>query len=160
MQSATPHDPIFAADGDFWSPAAVAAGPFGGLHGGAVSGLIVARLEAEARRNDAGVALSASVLLLRPAPMRTLQVSTRVLRVGGRVSAFEAVVSVDGGRAQRHSPGRRPSRRRSKPRLLRQIRKFCRFGRIIPRAGGAASSTRSIFATTSAAANGGACCGR
>jgi Thioesterase-like superfamily len=98
MQSAAPPDPIFTADGDFWSPSPIAAGPFGGLHGGAVSGLIVARLEAEARRNDAGIALSASVLLLRPAPMRGLQVETRALRLGGRASAFEAVVTADGER--------------------------------------------------------------
>ena len=98
MEAAAQHGPIFTAEGDFWAPGAVAAGPFGGLHGGAVSGLIVARLEAEARRNDAGVALSASVLLLRPAPMSALHVETRVLRVGGRVSVFEAIVSADGKR--------------------------------------------------------------
>jgi hypothetical protein len=90
--------PIFQQDGDLWTPAPAAAGPFGGLHGGAVSGLIVARLEAEARKQDAGLALSASVLLLRPAPMAALRVEINVLRVGGRASAFEAIVSAEGKR--------------------------------------------------------------
>jgi hypothetical protein len=90
--------PVFQPDGDLWSPASVAAGPFGGLHGGAVSGLIVARLEAEALKQGAGVALSASVLLLRPAPMAPLHVAVAALRLGGRVSAFEAIVSAEGKR--------------------------------------------------------------
>jgi acyl-CoA thioesterase len=91
-------EPVFRLEDELWSPAAVAAGPFGGLHGGAVSGLIVARFEAEARRQGAGIALSASVLLLRPAPMSPLRVEVNALRLGGRVSAFEAVVSADGKR--------------------------------------------------------------
>src|ERR1700722_259265 len=62
-------EPVFRLEDELWSPAA---GPFGGLHGGAVSGLIVARFEAEARRQGARIALSASVLLLRPAPMSPL----------------------------------------------------------------------------------------
>jgi hypothetical protein len=93
-----PSAPIFHWDGDLWSPSSVAAGPFGGLHGGAVSGLVVARLEAEARKHDAGLALSASVLLLRPAPMAALRLDVNALRIGGRVAAFEAIVSAEGKR--------------------------------------------------------------
>jgi acyl-CoA thioesterase len=91
-------DPIFTTDAREWSPSAFAAGPFGGLHGGAVSGLMVARLEAEARRADAGAPLSASALLLRPAPMAALALEIRALRQGGRVSVFEAVLSAEGKR--------------------------------------------------------------
>jgi hypothetical protein len=91
----TAAEPVFRADGDFWAPDAIAAGPFGGLHGGAVSGLIVARLEAAARQQNAGVALSASILLLRPAPMAPLRLEINILRAGGRVSVFEAILSAE-----------------------------------------------------------------
>jgi acyl-CoA thioesterase len=87
--------PVFRAEGDAWTPSPAAAGPFGGLHGGAVSGLVVALLEAEARRREAGTALSASLLLLRPAPMAPLTIEVSALRQGGRVSAFEAIVSAE-----------------------------------------------------------------
>jgi Thioesterase-like superfamily len=90
--------PIFTGDGRAWTPSASAVGPFGGLHGGAVSGLMVARLEAEGRRAEAGVALSVSALLLRPAPMAPLDIEIRALRQGGRVSVFEAILTGEGKR--------------------------------------------------------------
>ena len=81
--------PIFIADGEQWVPQAEAGGPFGGLHGGAVSGLIVAEMERAASAAGLGVLLSASVLFLRPAPMAPLTAHTRVLRHGDRVGALE-----------------------------------------------------------------------
>jgi acyl-CoA thioesterase len=90
--------PIFTHDGRAWTPSAFAAGPFGGLHGGAVSGLMVAGMEAAARRSEAGAALSASALLLRPTPLAPLALEVRALRQGGRVSVFEAILSAEGKR--------------------------------------------------------------
>ena len=85
-------DPIFARDGERWQPGAEAGGPFGGLHGGAVSGLIVAEMEREARERHCGLALGASVLLLRPAPMAPLTTRTDVLRQGDRAAVIETTL--------------------------------------------------------------------
>ena len=82
--------PIFRRDGEHWLPQAQAGGPFGGLHGGAISGLMVAEMERKASTEDMGIMLSASVLFLRPAPMAPLECETRVLRQGDRVGALEA----------------------------------------------------------------------
>jgi uncharacterized protein (TIGR00369 family) len=82
-------DPIFARDGERWQPRAEAGGPFGGLHGGAVSGLLVAEMERAAHTAQMGVMLSVSVLFLRPAPMAPLEVESRVLRQGDRVGVIE-----------------------------------------------------------------------
>jgi acyl-CoA thioesterase len=82
--------PIFRHDGERWLPQPEAGGPFGGLHGGAVSSLIIAEMEREASAAGMGVMLSASVLFLRPAPMAPLETATHVLRQGDRVGALEA----------------------------------------------------------------------
>jgi acyl-CoA thioesterase len=81
--------PLFIREGEDWLPQAEAGGPFGGLHGGAVSGLIVAEMERAAEAAGMGLLLSASVLFLRPAPMAPLAALTRVLRRGDRVGALE-----------------------------------------------------------------------
>jgi len=82
--------PIFRRDGEHWLPQPAAGGPFGGLHGGAVSGLIVAEMERAGEAAGMGIMLSASILFVRPAPMAPLQTTTRVLRRGDRVGALEA----------------------------------------------------------------------
>ncbi len=83
-------EPVFAREGTRWQPNAEAGGPFGGLHGGAVSGLVIAAMEREAREQGMGLALSGSVLLIRPAPMALLETRTEILRKGGRVGVLEA----------------------------------------------------------------------
>lgn len=94
--SASLSDPIFAPEGQFWHPREVAQGPFGGLHGGAVSGLIVAEMEREGRARGMGFLLSAAVLLLRPAPMAPLETRTELLRQGNRAGALETELAADG----------------------------------------------------------------
>lgn len=89
-------DPLFAREGAQWRPHPEAGGPFGGLHGGAVSGLIVAELEQQAREHGLGFMLSASVLLLRPAPMALLETRSELLRKGGRTGALETALLADG----------------------------------------------------------------
>ncbi|HXY99805.1 MAG TPA: acyl-CoA thioesterase domain-containing protein [Stellaceae bacterium] len=89
-------DPIFAREGARWRPHPEAGGPFGGLHGGAISGLIVAEMERQAREHGLGSMLSASVLLLRPAPPALLETRSELLRKGGRTGALETVLLADG----------------------------------------------------------------
>jgi Thioesterase-like superfamily len=89
-------EPLFTRDGEVWHPHAEAGGPFGGLHGGAVSGVLVAELEREARELGLGPALGAQVLLLRPVPKAPLAIRTEVRRKGGRAGALEAVLTAEG----------------------------------------------------------------
>jgi acyl-Coa thioesterase superfamily protein/acyl-CoA thioesterase superfamily protein len=90
-------EPVFGREpGGSWQPHAEANGPFGGLHGGAVSGLVIAEMEREARARGLGTALSASVLLLRPAPLAALETRTELLRAGERVGALETVLLAQG----------------------------------------------------------------
>jgi hypothetical protein len=85
-------DPVFSQDGESWQPHAEAAGPFRGLHGGAVSGLVVGVMEERARAEGWGVALTASVFILRPAPLETLHVKVEPLRIGGRIAMVESLL--------------------------------------------------------------------
>lgn len=89
-------EPLFARDGGRWQPHPEASGPFRGLHGGAVSGLIVAEMERYAREHALGFMLSASVMLLRPAPAEPLETHTELLRKGGRSSALETTLTAQG----------------------------------------------------------------
>jgi len=89
-------EPLFTHDGRHWLPHAEAGGPFGGLHGGAVSGLVVAEMEREAREQGMGLALGGSVLLIRPAPMAPLEMRTEILRKGGRVGVLETSLLAGG----------------------------------------------------------------
>jgi hypothetical protein len=72
-----------------WLPTPLAAGPFNGLQGGAVAGLLTAEIEAQARAEGLGVAVSAAAWFLRPTPMRPLRTRISVLRRGGRVSVID-----------------------------------------------------------------------
>lgn len=82
-------EPLFTRDGAVWRSCAATGGAFGGLHGGAVSGLIVAEMEREAQEQGLGLMLSAAVLFLRPAPKGPLTTRTTLLRKGGRTGALE-----------------------------------------------------------------------
>ena len=89
-------DPVFARVAQGWEPHVEASGPFRGLHGGAVSGLLAAVLEERAREEDWGRPLTASVLILRPAPLEILQTRIELLRAGGRVAMAEASLLAGG----------------------------------------------------------------
>ena len=78
--AATPHH---------WRPAALAAGPFAGLQGGAVASLLTAEVEAIANARNWGVAISASAWFLRPTPMAGLRTHVTVVTEGGRVSVVD-----------------------------------------------------------------------
>lgn len=82
-------EPVFSRDDGFWQPHVEATGPFRGLHGGAVSGLIAAVMEEKAREEGWGIPLAVSVLILRPAPLERLETRIEVLRAGGRTAMLE-----------------------------------------------------------------------
>ena len=72
-----------------WRPAALAAGPFAGLQGGAVASLLTAEVEALAAARNWGTAISATAWFLRPTPMTTLRTRLAVVAEGGRVSVVD-----------------------------------------------------------------------
>ncbi len=76
------------ADGK-WQPTPVAMGPFGGLHGGVVSGLLTSELEARAAAEGWGQAVSATVHLVRPAPLEAFETKVEVVRAGARLTVVE-----------------------------------------------------------------------
>jgi acyl-coenzyme A thioesterase PaaI-like protein len=81
--------PTYHEENGFWHPSPQAAGPFGGLHGGGISGILIAGLERQARAEGYGVPLSAGVMFLRPAPMAPLEARIETIRAGGRVAVLE-----------------------------------------------------------------------
>jgi hypothetical protein len=72
-----------------WMPSALAAGPFAGLQGGAVSGLLTAEVEAVAGARNWGTAISATAWFLRPTPMARLRTQLAVVTEGGRISVVD-----------------------------------------------------------------------
>lgn len=81
--------PVFTREEKGWMPAPQSMGPFGGMHGGAVSGLLTGELETMAREAGHGPAVSATVYLLRPAPSSLVETRPSALREGGRVAVYE-----------------------------------------------------------------------
>lgn len=81
--------PIFSRFENGWTPAPQCMGPFGGMHGGAVSGLLTGELETLAAAAGHGPAVSAAVYLLRPAPSGFVETRVTPVREGARVAVFE-----------------------------------------------------------------------
>lgn len=80
---------VFAPEEGKWQPAPQSMGPFGGMHGGAVSGLLTGELETLARGARHGPAISAAVYLLRPAPATLVETRPVAVREGGRIAVYE-----------------------------------------------------------------------
>jgi hypothetical protein len=72
-----------------WQPSPLAAGPFAGLQGGAVAGLLTAEIEALSTERKWGTAVSATAWFLRPVPMANLRTQLTVLSEGGRVCVVD-----------------------------------------------------------------------
>ncbi|MEQ9518238.1 MAG: thioesterase family protein [Parvibaculum sp.] len=81
--------PLFTRENNEWHPAPPAMGPFGGLHGGVVSGLLTGELESLAYAKGHGSAISAQVYLLRPAPLTACETRPSAVREGARVAVFK-----------------------------------------------------------------------
>lgn len=79
-------------DNNSWKSHATAMGPFKGLQGGAVAGLMVSELEQNAKDANLGCAVSASIEFLRPTGMGLLHTQPTVLRRGKRVSILSNAI--------------------------------------------------------------------
>ncbi len=86
--------PIFSSgvEPGTWHPSALAAGPFAGLQGGAIAGLLIGEVEALAPLHGWGTAVSASIWFLRPVPAAALRSAIAVIREGGRVSIVDNIL--------------------------------------------------------------------
>src|SRR5262245_32212748 len=90
--------PIFEKDASpgYWLPTPLAAGPFSGLQGGAIAGLLTAEVETLAAARRWGTAVTVSVAFLKPTPMGRLRTEVAALRDGGRVSFVDNTLFADG----------------------------------------------------------------
>ncbi|MEQ1496079.1 MAG: acyl-CoA thioesterase domain-containing protein [Novosphingobium sp.] len=79
-----------------WLPTALARGPFAGLQGGAIAGLLTGEIEQIAAQRDWGMAISASIWFLRPVPLVPLRTAISVMRDGGRLSVIDNALQVEG----------------------------------------------------------------
>ncbi len=71
-----------------WNSAPSAMGPFSGLQGGGVAGLMVFELETLANAKELGLAVSVSVEFLRPTQPGNLRTVPKIVRAGRRVSVL------------------------------------------------------------------------
>ncbi|MBR1222781.1 thioesterase family protein [Bradyrhizobium sp. U87765 SZCCT0131] len=83
--------PIFTPldEPNHWLPGPLAAGPFTGLQGGAVAGLLTAEVEALAVERQWGTAVGMTAHFLRPTPLAPLRTQAHVVTAGGRVSVID-----------------------------------------------------------------------
>lgn len=90
--------PIFEFDqsSGVWTPSAVAAGPFSGMQGGAVAGLLVGQAESEAAGQNWGEAVAVSVWFLKPTPVKPLRTKLDIVRASSRVSVIDNALTPEG----------------------------------------------------------------
>ena len=88
--------PVCTFDGTHWVPGPLAKGPFPGLHGGVVGGLLAAEMEKTSHENGGGMGLQMSLSLLRPTPMEPVAISVRTLRQGRRSLQLSSELVADG----------------------------------------------------------------
>lgn len=74
---------------EIWEPTAFANGPFKGLQGGAVAGLLVGEIEGLALEKDWGHAVSASTWFLRPVPSKLLKTNVEIIHQSSRISVID-----------------------------------------------------------------------
>jgi hypothetical protein len=79
-----------------WIPTPLARGPFAGLQGGAVAGLLTAELEALAEEEGLGRAVSAAAWFLRPAPDAPLRTRPSLLHARGRLAVLDNALFAEG----------------------------------------------------------------
>ena len=80
-----------------WLPAPEARGPFAGLQGGAVAGLLTAEIEQITRAKELGAVVGIAASFYKPAPMGPLRTRPTALRVGRRVSFYgNTLLGLDG----------------------------------------------------------------
>jgi Thioesterase-like superfamily len=72
-----------------WLPSELAQGPFAGLQGGAVAGLLVAEIEELVAAEQLGQVVGVSVSFYRPTPLEAVRTSIARVRMGRRASFIE-----------------------------------------------------------------------
>ncbi|WP_431303329.1 acyl-CoA thioesterase domain-containing protein [Sediminicoccus sp. BL-A-41-H5] len=90
--------PIFEAlEPGIWRATPLARGPFAGVHGGSVAGLMAAAIEASAGAASGARALSFRADFLRPTPIGVpLLVTVTPVQAGRRLSLLDATVTAEG----------------------------------------------------------------
>ena len=84
--------PVFEKDDEAgcWRPSELARGPFAGLQGGAIAGLLIGEVERFAAADGLGFPAHATIWFLRPAPLARLRVRTDLVQPGNRVTVVDA----------------------------------------------------------------------
>lgn len=90
---------IFEFRDGLWQSREEASGPYGGIHGGAVSGLLIGELEQKAEKAGWGTAMSAKSHLVRAASRLDLTTQTDIVKEGRRLSVIENTLN-SGGKVQ------------------------------------------------------------
>lgn len=87
----TTHPAVVERQGNLWHPGPLAAGPFGGMHGGVIGAcLLTAMAESPEATGEAAVI---NVQLLRAPALAPFEVEATLLRSGRRSASFEASLS-------------------------------------------------------------------
>ncbi|MBI1260141.1 MAG: hypothetical protein GC184_00290 [Rhizobiales bacterium] len=81
--------PLFTSTKDGWTVADEAQGPFGGVHGGAVSALLIGEVEMGAATRGLGEIVTSTIYLVRPAPRAGVTTRVESIREGGRIALIE-----------------------------------------------------------------------
>lgn len=89
---------VFTKSGtDEWLPSELAQGPFAGLQGGAVAGLLVAEIEAVAAAERLGHVVGVCVTFYRATPLEKVRTAVTRVKTGRRASFIENSVMRDDG---------------------------------------------------------------
>lgn len=88
--------PVVGREGEIWHPTPFAMGPFGGLHGGVVSGTLVGEMETRGAALGWGQPVSATVYLVRPAPLEPFTTQIEEVRGGARLTVMENCLMAGG----------------------------------------------------------------
>ncbi|MEQ1639035.1 MAG: acyl-CoA thioesterase domain-containing protein [Methylococcales bacterium] len=81
-----------------WVPSAFAQGPFSGLQGGAIAGLLTAEIEQIAESKKLGHIVGISISFYRPTPLGTVRTNQTIVHSGQRVSFVENSLTREDGK--------------------------------------------------------------
>lgn len=89
--------PVFTQDSSSggWLPSPLAAGPFAGLQGGAIAGLLTAEIEAFSIERGWGLAVNSATWFLKPTPMAPIRTQMTILHEGGRATVVDNSLFTD-----------------------------------------------------------------
>jgi acyl-coenzyme A thioesterase PaaI-like protein len=82
---------------DRWIPSDLARGPFAGLQGGAIAGLMIAEAERFAAREGRGAPVHVATWFLRPAPAAPLRIRSEILHASNRLTVIDVRLHDDAG---------------------------------------------------------------